>query len=514
MLTNQEHTPLCATAPYNPTQEAAATTIQRVWRGHRVRQRTLLPGQLLPFLDHYLVTSFKNKELSDLELCLCREVNSLSLEPDKFKGKSRRLAPSEKEYAIATPSNSRVRHVRPDFLVWLEMAKDGQSLDLLMVPSESQISALAEGSYKRVFRAREFHIPFQISEGKRLVQARPMILFEAIGKRKHVEKGIILQRSLLRLPGVKLAELPHKRLPSTDIPATESPFEAKQRWYPCSLAHAVDKGTLPLDVIPEAPTVNVSLVDLMSALVDVARSLEAFLEAGISHCDVKPDNILLSRCDSGKIEGILSDFDLTCHFGSHFKSDYCYWDPAARDGWITPCTDAYGLAMSLGEVLLPGFLSHENTLDKMKVSPESTSFPFQILDSAVTARVKKSLSNTSDKELLRLCQIDTAAKMEAALTKFLQKKDLDPASRKTAACLVVEVEVMTSSFKLIMETVKKSKNMHQWLKERPDLQQWLNGTSSQKKKAIRILSLICPSVKQLRQPMEQLAAKLKATAHE
>ncbi len=108
-------------------------------------------------------------------------------------------------------------------------------------------------------------------------------------------------------------------------------------------------------VEPIAPGLALAWVD------DILRGLAEIHRQGFLHCDIKPDNVLLTGLATGEEQGDLnprsiakiSDFGLVRGLGQgHFElGSPAYMAPERFDGVVSPATDLYAVGILLFELL-------------------------------------------------------------------------------------------------------------------------------------------------------------------
>lgn len=340
----------------------AATKIQSAFRGRRTRQAVVLPQQIIPFLCEHLVD---NSRATDLARGLCREINEMALNPQKYKGKSIRLEKVLLAYRFPIIDRTKwtgSEEIQLNFDCWLEMAPDGKKIKIVMIPEKN--SKLGEGTYKVVHQAQVFEIPLRLKDGGgRDFRYTSKINFKVKGEdfskqidmKFNILSGLAIQREILeKVKGAKIASLPEDHLPHLDSKVEN--FEMEQEWYNADLHQAIVSSIVPLDF--KGNVYRLSVLDKLQVLTDTALSLELIHKAGFVHRDVKPDNILIKIDEDNFIEGFLADFDLACKIGfSNLQADYQFWDKCSKNGLVTPFSDVYGLGMTLGELIIPGFKS-------------------------------------------------------------------------------------------------------------------------------------------------------------
>ena len=365
---------------------AAATKIQRVFRGWSSRQKVVLPNHILNFLKKHLCGGYDSEAILNITRGLCREINAMSLNPTAYKGKSIRLdkmAPHQHPFPVFTETSKYLKPniIQLNFDCWIDMTPDGKRIDLVIIPPKN--NTIGSGTYQTTHKAQRFEIPLVLKKaekGLRNVAYKASTLKqqnihdnkgmlkndeERKTERNTILEGLTLQKTLLdNLKGVadvKLVGLPSIRTQSNASAKTDDRLEMEQEWYNGDFHSAIEKMAVPLDFGETPQMKKVTLRDLLSVCLDAAKTLAAIHQLGIVHHDVKPANTLLKINKQENVEGFLADFDLTTYIGSYGGHEpYAYWDLCAQSGWVTPFSDLYGLTMTLGEAVLPGFWKIRN----------------------------------------------------------------------------------------------------------------------------------------------------------
>jgi Serine/threonine protein kinase len=213
-------------------------------------------------------------------------------------------------------------------IVWGDFtARNKQSL--IIEPLKTII--LDEGTFKQITLAGELLV-WQ-GEQKALLGSAPIVLLKNKEPKKQrddvIYQGIEMQRQLFRqMPSLNLM-----------IPPTES-LEPANFWIQRRADHSLG-GLLTL----EAQRKALSLAETKAIYFELVKTIEAIHTEGYAHCDIKPDNILMC----GK-KAYITDFDHIAPLWSHSEfvsTPYPYWDSCAREGYITPYCDLWGVSLSV-----------------------------------------------------------------------------------------------------------------------------------------------------------------------
>jgi len=116
--------------------QSDTSKIQSVIRGWNTRNAVVLPEQIMPIFDSDIlssVDSFLNKQ--EICLSLCREMNDMIKDPEKYKGKSVRINKYTRQYPYFIIGQNSKKIIKLDFDCRLQMAKDGKAIKVLLVGS-------------------------------------------------------------------------------------------------------------------------------------------------------------------------------------------------------------------------------------------------------------------------------------------------------------------------------------------------------------------------------------------
>jgi serine/threonine-protein kinase len=163
---------------------------------------------------------------------------------------------------------------------------------------------------------------------------------------------------------------------------------------------------------------QLSLVQSLKLIADVLAGLEHAHSHGVVHCDIKPENILLSLNTTGWIARI-SDFGIArlsqelCSDDLGYTGSPAYMAPERFYGQYSPSSDLYAVGVMLFELTvghrpfsgLPGELMSAHLNQPVKV-PDTV--PFLVRSTISTALQKLPVRRfTSAAEMLRSIQLAT-----------------------------------------------------------------------------------------------------------
>ncbi|MBX2862145.1 MAG: serine/threonine protein kinase [Leptolyngbyaceae cyanobacterium MAG.088] len=180
---------------------------------------------------------------------------------------------------------------------------------------------------------------------------------------------------------------------------------------------------------------SLSLTDILNLSLDVLQGLAHAHQQGIIHCDIKPENILLSYCD-GRWRAKISDFgiaklaqDQPNRLGTGQTGSPAYMAPERFYRQYSPAADVYGVGVMLFELVV----GHR---------------PFK--------------GTPSELQLAHLNQpVPEATQLHEPLQKIVAKAlEKLPARRyRTAAEMLTDLQQLTESLRLNLEpTINSAKN--------------------------------------------------------
>ncbi len=413
--------------------EMSATLIQSAARGYITRNRVILPTQLFPHLNNRLKNKLSLDQIVDISRAISREINTMSTDPEKHKGKSVRVSQHKvMEFPVFLGKDYQTYYnFTPYYDCWLEMSEKGDKIKLTMSELNKN-SQVGKGGYKGIHKAESFEIDFYLEKGKRKGSYDPRVFVVPLNtsaRSARITEGQEIQKKMLeKFKGIKIVEIPEARAPSAD--SSVALPEWTMPWYNADMEEAIKKAKVPVDIDKTTYT-PYSFNDSLNALSTVGEAIVAMHEEGCVHRDLKALNILLKPNKQGELEGFLNDFDLACEMGSSKNYwNYEFWDPLSRRGIVTPATDLYGLALVLGDSLSPNFnkeFEDLNKFDKARLDHHKK-IALSRLQNGGTDKEKAAVERSFEiiEDMVMLCKtIDTYFKQDPDLTKIFKSGTLD-----------------------------------------------------------------------------------------
>lgn len=330
------------------------------------------PSQIMPQLKKHLLKSIiEPSELKVYAYALCREINEVSMEGKLKPGESYKLEAGSQQYPIQLygkvykddegnwqAEKKDAKSIEFPFDCWVKLSEDGKKVSILFRENKK----LAEGGYKTVKKGQNFEIRLEVGKKadgtsqSRKINYSPKIVFQDKGNPETILEGLETHKKLLETvaaAGAKIVELPKFPVARS---AEDDGLEMEQKWYNGTLKGAAENGVVPLDIQEDTGVLAFTPEDSVSCIMDVTKTLKIIHSKDIVHRDVKWINILLNVAGKSKIEGLLADLDLIQEVGTGDSWDYIYWDKSSQEGWVLPLSDCYGMAMTIGESWVPGFV--------------------------------------------------------------------------------------------------------------------------------------------------------------
>ncbi|MEI6790927.1 MAG: hypothetical protein WCK42_07080 [Myxococcaceae bacterium] len=342
--------------------------------GKRVRSQTVFPSEIKKFLDTNL-NGLKTAAIEDkdekilipskdidnnaLSKAIAREI--LELSTSGALGEHGVLLDIGKSYAFASEVNLNIVTQKKYRATTSELANRKKKATQVKLPIELWVKKtpegveiemvgqkLGSGTYKKVFASRTFDMDLSTeAHGKSPIKKTAAV--QANNARANTdlltgnqlvqeEFADELDQGTLRVASLVTHTGRQRKL------SNESVIVARDIQYDGDLDNITDPNTL------------------LQAFSDIAETLLKFHSKGIVHRDPKPPNMLTKE---GR--GFLGDLGLTERQGYNERispTQYEYWDPLSQNCYVTPFSDAHGLARSMCEKLFGA--AYENSEDEIR----------------------------------------------------------------------------------------------------------------------------------------------------
>ena len=322
-------------------------------KGFQTREHVVLPRQIKSILSENLGIS--GEELEDYASALSRQILLIREDLAITPGESI-LIPGSFEYPFA--ERGKEGKISLPARIQYTLSEDRRSIEVNIIPEKKK--KVGKGTYKTVFELPSFTIPLfrtqtETGERKRFSLFDQEVLITEnsptrLDDHLRIERGRQIQSEIYRT--FRQREDIHIDPPSRIIDKTHS----HTHWYNGNLNNAADVRSFPLDIKGKT---SKPLKDKhkYQAIRDVSMALSEMNKLGYVHRDIKGGNIFLQYDEtSDTMKGYLADFDLVTNRNEReFTSDYFYWDFLSEKGVVTSRSDTLGLAMCIGEVLIPNF---------------------------------------------------------------------------------------------------------------------------------------------------------------
>ncbi len=482
-------------------------------------QQEPLPSRLQQLFTVIIPNLFKvnnntTTNIEKLTTSLKHDIKQITDNPATFKGKSLQAL--------------------PPFNYLLELSKEADQIDLLLPVTNRDRSN--HGLNLSVHKAYHLTIPLESNTNPEMeISCRPTVLkqltednvfanFKQVkATNNRIERGLRKHQEWLdhlkNVPGVKLPPLARQvnprakeTLDSCHVSANENTliFALEQEWYNGSFADAIENGALPLDKDgSEIKTHKLTLLDLLSILSDMTRTIGlAYQHKLLVHRDLHPSNILVKINANGQAEGILSDFDrATTVRKSNLVGDFAYFDHNCRQGYITPLTDTYALAMNLGWAVIPKFSVILENLSQylQKKSHQKTKL---ICMKSYAKKVLKELSIGIENGFFdQVCPQNITEKLKTLVDKHI---DLSNDVKQRLEQLPIEVEIVAETLDLVRAAWRGSVESRQMLQKNSEFLETLeNGTEDEKRAVVTELESVALSNTHLQQSLDAMQQKLQ-----
>lgn len=316
--------------------------LQAYIRGWNVRENYVLPHQILPAIQKNL-QGYHSDQHFDIARVICIALRSKRLQERNVVEKESK----KNAYILKLPDTLSRCLDRPFHLILKKVKRTFH----VVIQHCGKFSVLGNildrGNYKVICRAQTFIFSPSHDNNPSLASHKFQVVI--FSKDEDTLSVLRIHRKILKIGLGHFADLPML------ISSNDTTFKMIQNWYNANLFSATQKKAVPIDFMGTM-TIPFTMKDILKVLVDVARSLEYQHGQGIVHRDIKMKNILIKLNDDLKVMGYITDFDVTQSFGlSDTRENYRYWDCLSRLGIILPTSDIFGLAITLGESLIPTF---------------------------------------------------------------------------------------------------------------------------------------------------------------
>lgn len=371
-----------------PKDEQRLILVQSVVRRYLVRKNVIFASHIERHIENALKKNLKKEELEEytqkkeneqsyihyLSIAIAREANELTLNPDCKAIKTLVRENPVEPYKIQE-SLKKDKQTKPRLLPKAKEFKNKNIFRIFFNKEQKQLQVTIDLSQDLLVGEEAVKSPFHLGHGKSSVCLQSIsfdIDLKSPSLKTVIEKNRVLVRDKQKLEPFILKEIEKQKSLTDQILSLPKKYP-KARIYPEGISFSLGDSSLSEKVqdwantslnlaifyrkIPKTPQkekfIPFSLPDFVQSILDVADTLCCLHQEGITHRDVKPDNILVvnESPDFEKInlKSYLIDHEFAVdHAIFQQYASYVYWDPLSRLGLTLPTlADTWGLTVSL-----------------------------------------------------------------------------------------------------------------------------------------------------------------------
>lgn len=214
-------------------------------------------------------------------------------------------------------------------------------------------SLVGQGTYKKIKKSISFMFKWEKNE---IIPTQMWLSVHVVPRTKNKEDFKfkedlkVIEKGLKVLDLIKDLQIPHT-LEKKFVFSHPSEPSYDLHWCCADFKNATRTYVLPTHPFMKTTQV-VSKKIILNGFLQVGEALLRLHENGFFHGDVKPHNMLIYRNDDGRLEGVLSDFDLCEEIGNvQAKSPFAFYDFSRNFYDIaSPFTDVWGFTLSLSSL--------------------------------------------------------------------------------------------------------------------------------------------------------------------
>lgn len=279
---------------------------------------------------------------------------------------------------------------------------------------------LGKGTYSSCFVSSYFSI--NLATSPMTFQKRYRVILkdhEPLGwlKREKLDKLI---ETIRQIPSVKV-------ICSEQVFFCGDHYETGQEWGNTDLCRATKDFHVPMN--PDSKKSRYKFFtypEALRCLLDASQTLQKLHEQGITHRDIKLENIVVKANSKSEFRGYIIDWGFVSKelFSSFYDDSYFAWDSLSCAGLAFPTVDVWGTAVALVELLMPlnSRIELRCALRELKANKTPIDLDFIIKES-----IRNHIETDSDlrglkTELLKLVHLSTEEMLEE-LKKRISKED-------------------------------------------------------------------------------------------